>query len=97
MMKVGCMKRLLVAATLAAGCCFAYGGAWTDPDSGLTWSYDHEGGSEGLVLTGLSGTCPEDLVIPSDIPIVQTVDNEVVTNAYFVEGLQGICRNKTNI
>jgi uncharacterized repeat protein (TIGR02543 family) len=88
---------LLAAAALAVGCCFAYGGAWTDPDSGLTWSYDHEGGSEGLVLTGFSGTCPENLVIPSDIPIVQAVGNEAVTNAYFVEGLQGVCKNRTNV
>ncbi len=91
------MRGILVAAALAAGCCFAYGGAWTDPDSGLTWPYDHEGGSEGLVLTGLSGTCPENLVIPSDIPIVQMVGNEAVTNAYFVEGLQGVCKNRTNV
>ena len=99
MMKVGCMKRLLVAATLAAGCCFADGftGTWTDPDSGLSWAYNNDGGSDGLILTGLSGTCPEALVIPSDIPIVRMVGNEVVTSAYFVEALQGICRNKTNI
>jgi len=97
MMKTGCMKKSLAVAALAAGCCFAYGGAWTDPDSGLTWSYDHEGGSDGLVLTGLSGTCPENLVIPSDIPIVQAVGNEAVTNEYFVEGLQGVCKNKTNV
>ena len=97
MRKIGRVKRILVATTLAAGCCFAYGGEWTDPDSGLIWSYDHGNGSDGLILTGLSGTCPEALVIPSDIPIVQAVGNEVVTNAYFVEALQGICRNKTNI
>ena len=97
MMKTRCMKKSLAVAALAAGCCFAYGGAWTDPDSGLTWSYDHEGGSEGLVLTGLSGTSPENLVIPSDIPIVQMVGNEAVTNEYFVEGLQGVCKNKTNV
>ena len=97
MMKTRCMKKSLAVAVLAAGCCFAYGGAWTDPDSGLTWSYDHEGGSDGLVLTGLSGTSPENLVIPSDIPIVQMVGNEAVTNEYFVEGLQGVCKNKTNV
>lgn len=97
MMKIGCMKRSLAAAALAAGCCFAYGGAWTDPDSGLIWSYDHEEGSDGLVLTGFSGTCPENLVIPSDIPIVQAVGNEAVTNAYFVVGLQGVCKNRTNV
>ncbi|MBR0506663.1 MAG: hypothetical protein IJJ84_14785, partial [Kiritimatiellae bacterium] len=96
-MKAGCTKKLFAAATLAAGCCFAYGGAWTDPDSGLIWSYDHEEGSEGLVLTGFSGTCPENLVIPSDIPIVQAVGNEAVTNAYFVEGLKGVCSNKANV
>ena len=89
-MKVGCMKRLLVAATLAAGCCFADGftGTWSDPDSGLSWAYNNDGGSDGLILTGLSGTCPEALVIPSDIPIVRMVGNEVVTSAYFVEALQ---------
>ena len=97
MMKTRCMNKSLAVAALAAGCCFAYGGEWTDPDSGLIWSYDHGNGSDGLILTGLSGTCPEALVIPSDIPIVQAVGNEVVTNAYFVEALQGICRNKTNI
>lgn len=97
MMKTRCMKKSLAVAALAAGCCFAYGGAWTDPDSGLTWAYDHEGESEGLVLTGFSGTCPEDLVIPSDIPIVQTVGNENVTNEYFVEGLKGVCKNKSNV
>ena len=97
MRRRGRVKKILAAATLAAGCCFAYGGAWTDPDSKLIWSYDHEGGSDGLVLTGLSGTCPEDLVIPSDIPIVQMVGNEAVTNAYFVEGLQGVCKNRTNV
>ena len=98
MMKTGCMKRLLAAVTLvAAGCCFAAGGAWTDPDSGLTWSYDHEEGNDGLVLTGFSGTCPENLVIPSNIPIVQAVGNEAVTNEYFVEGLQGVCKNRTNV
>jgi hypothetical protein len=36
-------------------------------------------------------------VIPSDIPIVQMVGNEAVTNEYFVEGLQGVCKNKTNV
>ena len=97
MMKAGCTKKLFAAAALAAGCWFAYGGAWTDPDSGLIWSYDHEEGSDGLVLTGFSGTCPENLVIPSDIPIVQAVGNETVTNEYFVEGLQGVCKNKTNV
>jgi len=97
MRRRGRVKKILTAATLVAGCCFAYGGAWTDPDSKLIWSYDHEGGSDGLVLTGLSGTCPEDLVIPSDIPIVQMAGNEVVTNAYFVESLQGVCKNRTNV
>ena len=97
MRKVGRVKRILVATTLAAGCCFAYDGAWPDPDSGLSWAYNNDGGSDGLILTGLSGTCPEALVIPSDIPIVRMVGNEVVTSAYFVEALQGICRNKTNI
>lgn len=97
MRRRGRVKKILTAATLAAGCCFAYGGAWTDPDSKLIWSYDHEGGSDGLVLTGLLGTCPENLVIPSDIPIVQMVGNEAVTNAYFVEALQGVCKNRTNV
>ena len=81
MKKIGSAKIFLAAVTLAAGCCFAYGGAWTDPDSGLTWSYGHGEGSDGLVLTGFSGTCPENLVMPSDIPIVQMVGNEAVTNA----------------
>ena len=90
------VKGMLAAATLAVGCCFAYGGdfsdTWTDPESGLTWSYKYvENWGDGLILTEFPGQCPENLTIPSSIPIEQTIGNEVVTNDYVVEALDGTC------
>ncbi len=90
------VKGMLAAAALAVGCCFAYGGdfsgTWTDHESGLTWSYKYvENWSDGLILTKFTGQCPENLTMPSCIPINQTIGNEVVTNDYVVEALSGTC------
>ena len=100
-MRVENVKKMLAAAALVSGCCFARGGfaagVWSDPDSGLAWSYAEGEDANGFVLNGFSGTCLENLVIPSDIPIVRVVDNVVVTNSYFVEGLGAVCKNKANV
>ncbi|MBO7688113.1 MAG: InlB B-repeat-containing protein, partial [Kiritimatiellae bacterium] len=96
MMKIGCMKRLLATVSLAVGCCFARGGdfsgTWTDTDTGLTWSYEYdEEWGDGLILTGFTGECPENLTIPSSIAVEQAIGNEEVTNDYVVEALYGTC------
>ncbi len=100
-MRVEIVKRMLAAAALVSGCCFARGGfaagVWSDPDSGLAWSYAEGEDANGFVLNGFSGTCPENLMIPSVIPVVRVVDNVVVTNSYFVEGLGAVCKNKANV
>ncbi len=95
-MKVGCMKRLLATVSLVVGCCFAYGGdfsgTWTDPDSGLIWSYEYvEDWGDGLILTEFTGECPESLTIPSSIAVVQGVGEEVVTNDYAVAAVGESC------
>ena len=96
-------KNAMVVAVMALGCSLTACGFdinWEDPEpGGLRWNGTCAGEeSDGVLLKGFTGDCPQSLLIPPLVENVRETNEGVTTNVYAVEELGNeFCRNKANL
>ena len=69
------MKKLLIISLVLVACIAAKAEAWTDAN-GTVWSFSYSSwNGNKATITGISGTIPKDLEIPSTVYIDETAYN----------------------